>query len=293
MTSVVTPEQFKHVKPRVYVRVGFRGLQSEIFYVLSSSYSRKQREYRKHMRRMDGKNLSNDVWTLFARERVWESRSFDDITIEHGDENHGGVAVEMSSFEVVRYRNMLGSKKTASVGSQAEQDKMWAKGYRYMLQPPSSSKNQDPLYVKTRAQVDRMVREDYPNESGYRGVKLTDPKNRRVSRLAELRSMRAFFKVTPRMYALMRPKTRVRIDYQGNIGSGIATFQVGRTTYSKKYRVYSKHMRRVGDDGALGGSRWTLFARESVSGKGSNIFDSISLAQGNMAVVIKSFEIVR
>ena len=81
------------------------------------------------------------------------------------------------------------SARVAKAGDQAEQDKMWAKGYRYMIQWSSSSKmkNKDPLYVKSPDQAAKVVREDFSDEKGWKALKLTDPKAKKAyARMAAL-----------------------------------------------------------------------------------------------------------
>lgn len=90
--------------------------------------------------------------------------------------------------------------------------------------------------------------------------------------------------ITDQQYNSLRPGNKVYMDLSTGYGStgGEREFVVGRTTYSKKYDVYSKTLYPVGEDGnpiKRGRAKYTLFKRES----------GVSLGHGGMGTVIKSF----
>jgi hypothetical protein len=90
--------------------------------------------------------------------------------------------------------------------------------------------------------------------------------------------------ITDQQYDALRPGNRVYMDLSTGYGStgGEREFVVGRTTYSKKYDVYSKTLYPVGEDGnpvKRGRAKYTLFKRKS----------GVSLGHGGMGTVIKSF----
>jgi len=66
----------------------------------------------------------------------------------------------------------------SAAGSQEEKDKMYAKGYRYIILwgPQSKLKNKDPLYAKTMNLAISLIKEDYFDEKGYKIEKLEEPK---------------------------------------------------------------------------------------------------------------------
>ena len=94
-----------------------------------------------------------------------ECEEWEKNTLFHKDQFKAGAGI-------------LGPAKEAKAGDQREQDKMWAKGYRYMIQWSSNSKlkNKDPLYVKSPSAAAKLVREDYPDEKNWKATPLTDPK---------------------------------------------------------------------------------------------------------------------
>ena len=98
-------------------------------------------------------------------------------TLFHKDQFKEGGVVGPYSMD----REFAGMR-AAKAGDQREQDKMWAKGYRYMIQwaPNSNLKNRDPLYVKSPSQAAKLVREDFPNEKNWKATPLTDPKKKKA-----------------------------------------------------------------------------------------------------------------
>jgi len=102
------------------------------------------------------------------------------------------------------------------------------------------------------------------------------------------KSKTAAARITPEMYARMKPGTRVLLGVKGPmISGGPIEFEVGRTSYSKKYDVFSKRLHPLDEEGSAikrGVAPWTLFQREG---------GDISLAHSNMGVVMTSFEFVR
>jgi len=98
-------------------------------------------------------------------------------------------------------------------------------------------------------------------------------------------SLVAKAEITERIYDSLRKGKRIVMNISGGmIGSGEIEFEVGRTSYSKKYNVYSKTLYTVGQDGKPDTKlvKWTLFKREG---------GAVSLAIGDMGVTIKSFRI--
>ena len=90
--------------------------------------------------------------------------------------------------------------------------------------------------------------------------------------------------ITDQQYDALRPGKRVYMDLSTGYGStgGEREFVVGRTTYSKKYDVYSKTLYPVDAEGnpiKRGRAKYTLFKRKS----------GVSLGHGGMGTVIKSF----
>jgi|TARA_Y100000296_G_C4954898_1_gene148023 hypothetical protein len=99
------------------------------------------------------------------------------------------------------------------------------------------------------------------------------------------KSLVAKAEITERIYDSLRKGKRIVMNISGGmIGPSEIEFEVGRTSYSKKYNVYSKTIYPVGQDGKpyTKGVKWTLFKRES---------GAVSLASGDMGVTIKSFRI--
>lgn len=91
-------------------------------------------------------------------------------------------------------------------------------------------------------------------------------------------------KITDQQYDALRPGNKVYMDLSTGYGStgGEREFVVGRTTYSKKYDVYSKTLYPVDEEGnpvKRGRAKYTLFKRKS----------GVSLGHGGMGTVIKSF----
>ena len=80
----------------------------------------------------------------------------------------------------------------------------------------------------------------------------------------------------------MRKGQRVQMDLGTNLMVGKREFEVGRTTYSKKYDVYSKALYPIDENDqpvTSGIAKWTLFKRP----------EGVSLAHGNMGTVVKTF----
>ena len=94
---------------------------------------------------------------------------------------HPGVNPKEDPFlkQVKGLDRLLPRKLAAGTkpGSPDEQAKMYAKGYRYMIQwsPKSKMKNKDPLYVKSPDQAAKLVREDFPEEKDWKAIKLDKP----------------------------------------------------------------------------------------------------------------------
>ena len=90
-------------------------------------------------------------------------------------------------------------------------------------------------------------------------------------------------KITDREYDALRPGKRIFLGVSGGfMQSGEKEFEVGRTSYSKKYDVYSKTLYPVDEEGNAikkGRAKWTLFKRPT----------GVSLGHGGMGTVIKSF----
>ena len=128
-------------------------------------------------------------FTLFSRITFLAASVEDSLTdLERLSRYEEGVSADptenMSEEDAATWQKMNeehGNKfKTASAGDQVEQDKMWAKGYRHILRwgPQSKQKNKDPLYGKTVAFLSKLVREDYPDEKGYKIESLDEPKSK-------------------------------------------------------------------------------------------------------------------
>lgn len=90
-------------------------------------------------------------------------------------------------------------------------------------------------------------------------------------------------KITDREYDALRPGKRIFLGVSGGfMQSGEKEFEVGRTSYSKKYDVYSKTLYPVDEEGnpmKKGRAKWTLFKRPT----------GVTLGHGGMGTVIKSF----
>lgn len=72
--------------------------------------------------------------------------------------------------------------KKAKEGDQAEQDQMYAKGYRYIIR--FQGNKIPPIYVKSPSQAAKLIREDYPNEKNYKSEKLSPPKGKKAAAAA-------------------------------------------------------------------------------------------------------------
>ena len=87
-----------------------------------------------------------------------------------------------------RWGRMASSKK-AKEGDQAEQDKMYAKGYRFIIR--FQGNKIPPIYVKSPSQAAKLIREDYPNEKNYKSSPLVDPKGKKAAAAAAFKTARA------------------------------------------------------------------------------------------------------
>ena len=99
---------------------------------------------------------------------------------------------------------------------------------------------------------------------------------------AQSQGKSAAAKITDREYDALRPGQRIFMGVSGGfMQSGEKEFEVGRTSYSKKYDVYSKTLYPVEDGVPVkkGRAKWTLFKRPT----------GVSLGHGGMGTVIKSF----
>lgn len=87
-------------------------------------------------------------------------------------------------------------------------------------------------------------------------------------------------KITPEEYDALRPGKRIFLTVSGPMTSGEMEFQVGRTTYSKKYDVFSKTLYPVEGGTVMkrGRAKWVLFKRPR----------GVSLSHGGMGVALKS-----
>ena len=101
----------------------------------------------------------------------------------------------------------------------------------------------------------------------------------------------AAWSMTEREYDALKKGQRVEIDFSGGMSSGKVLLEVGRTSYSKKYDVYSKKLYYIDEATnkpiTKGKVVFTLFKRMSYRGE---VYDTpkISLAKGNMGVQVKS-----
>lgn len=90
-------------------------------------------------------------------------------------------------------------------------------------------------------------------------------------------------KITPQQFDAMKPKQRIWLGVATGFTapSGEVEFEVGKTSYSAKYDVYSKRLIAVDAEGKLvtGRAPWTLYKRNT----------GVSLAHGDMATMLKSF----
>ena len=87
-------------------------------------------------------------------------------------------------------------------------------------------------------------------------------------------------KITPEEYDALRPGKRIFLTVSGPMTSGEMEFEVGRTTYSKKYDVFSKTLYPVEGGTVMkrGRAKWVLFKRPR----------GVSLSHGGMGVALKS-----
>lgn len=83
-------------------------------------------------------------------------------------------------------------------------------------------------------------------------------------------------------YDALRPKDRIFLKTSGGFSAGEREFEVGRKSYSKKYKVESKRLYPVvrGEPVRRGIAKWTLYKRDN---------GRVSLAHGDMATMIHEF----
>lgn len=99
---------------------------------------------------------------------------------------------------------------------------------------------------------------------------------------AQSQGKSAAVKITDREYDALRPGQRIFMGVSGGfMQSGEKEFEVGRTSYSKKYDVYTKALYPVEDGVPVkkGRAKWKLFKRPT----------GVTLGHGGMGTVIKSF----
>ncbi len=102
--------------------------------------------------------------------------------------------------------------------------------------------------------------------------------------------------IDERAYDSLRKGDRVMVESSGGGTSGKHILEVGRTSYSKKYDVYTKKLYYIDENTDLPMTKsrvaWNMFKRMSWRGE---VYDppQVSLAQGDMGVAIKSFAKVR
>ena len=95
-----------------------------------------------------------------------------------------------------------------------------------------------------------------------------------------------------RTFDSLKKGDRVMVESGGGWSSGKHLLEVGRTSYSKKYDVYTKKLYYIDENTNLpmtkGRVKWNLFKRMSWRGE---VYDppQVDLAQGDMAVSVKSF----
>jgi hypothetical protein len=103
----------------------------------------------------------------------------------------------------------------------------------------------------------------------------------------------AQWSMSEREYDALKKGQRVEVDFSGGMSSGKVLLEVGRTSYSKKYDVYSKKLYYIDEDTnkplTKGRVVFTLFKRMSYRGE---VYDDprISLALGDMGVQVKSLK---
>lgn len=80
----------------------------------------------------------------------------------------------------------------------------------------------------------------------------------------------------------LSPKDRVFIKTSGGFSAGEREFEVGRKSYSKKYKVESKRLYPIKDGKPVkkGVAKWTLYKRDD---------GRVSLAHGDMGTIIHAF----
>jgi len=86
--------------------------------------------------------------------------------------------------------------------------------------------------------------------------------------------------ISDKQFDALRPGSRFWAKVKGPWSAGEIEFQVGRSSYSKKYDVHSKTLLPIGEDGKPEKTRtkWILFKRDT----------GVTMAHGNMGVVIQS-----
>lgn len=94
---------------------------------------------------------------------------------------------------------------------------------------------------------------------------------------------RAASVIDPAMFDKLRPGQRLWMTVSSGMQSGEKEFEVGRTTFSKKYNVYSKQLFPVENGVPLkrGRAKWVMFKRDS----------GVSVSHGGMGTVVKNIRV--
>lgn len=89
--------------------------------------------------------------------------------------------------------------------------------------------------------------------------------------------------IDPAMFDKLRPGQRLWMTVSSGMQSGEKEFEVGRTTFSKKYNVYSKQLFPVENGVPLkrGRAKWVMFKRDS----------GVSVSHGGMGTVVKNIRV--
>lgn len=89
--------------------------------------------------------------------------------------------------------------------------------------------------------------------------------------------------IDPAMFDKLRPGQRLWMTVSSGMQSGEQEFEVGRTTFSKKYNVYSKQLFPVENGVPLkrGRAKWVMFKRDS----------GVSVSHGGMGTVVKNIRV--
>lgn len=131
-----------------------------------------------------------------------------------------------------------------------------------------------------------------PSEwDSHHGLAKDENRDTRYASLETAWFKSAAWSMTEREYDALKKGQRVEIDFSGGMASGKVLLEVGRTSYSKKYDVYSKKLYYIDEATnkpiTKGKVVFTLFKRMSYRGE---VYDTpkISLAKGNMGVQVKS-----